>query len=64
MPRTEPRGPDTRYHPADRCTYCGAHRHVHGMRVAVEHRTHAAALMCRDTTGCLHRQRDRRYEAA
>lgn len=63
MPRAELRGPDIRYHPADRCTYCGAHRHVHGLRVSVEHSTRAPALMCRDITGCLLRMRDRRHEA-
>lgn len=60
MPRISPRGPDTRYHPAERCTYCGAHQDRVGMRVAIEHRSYAAALMCLELVDCLRRQRERR----
>lgn len=50
-------GADVRYHPRDRCTYCGAHVLRCRVRVLVEHKTCARALACIDTMACLRRQK-------
>lgn len=56
-------GADVRYHPRDRCTYCGAHAGRQELHVVLEHATRARALLCVDTVACERRRkrmRDRR----
>ena len=48
--------PDTRYHPADRCTFCDAERKSEAMSLVPIKTTGALGLRCDDMSACVRRK--------
>ena len=52
------REPDTRYHPADRCTFCDAERKAEAMTLVPIKTTGTLGCRCDDICGCVRRLQD------